>query len=70
MAHCLIGAKTKKIKSEIIQNLQSHYLPYGNVQIILLKFKMANTSPLFKYLWQHRNTEINWALGHFCAHIG
>ena len=31
----------KHIKSEIIQILQSHYPPSENVQLILLKFKMA-----------------------------
>ena len=44
------GAKTHKLKSEIIQILQSHYLPLRNVQVVLLKFKMATTSRLFKYL--------------------
>ena len=29
--------------SEIIQILQSHYPPYENVRVILLKFKMATT---------------------------
>ena len=29
-----------KIKSEIILILQSHYPPFENVQVILLKFKM------------------------------
>ena len=37
-------------QAEIIQIQQSHYLPSGNVQVILLKFKMATTSRLFKYL--------------------
>ena len=45
-----VGAKTHKLKSEIIQILQLHYPPFGNVQVILLKFKMATTSRLFKYL--------------------
>ena len=45
-----MGAKTQILKSEIIHILQSHYPPYGNVQVILLKFKMATTSRLFKYL--------------------
>ena len=42
----------QKLKSEIIHILQSflHYPPSGNVQLILLKFKMATTSRLFKYL--------------------
>ena len=26
----------------------------NNVQVILLKFKMANTSRLFKYLWPQK----------------
>ena len=33
----------QKLKSEIIHILQSHYPPSGNVQVILLKFKMATT---------------------------
>ena len=36
--------KIKKLKSEIIQILQSQYPPSGNVQVILLKFKMATTT--------------------------
>ena len=48
--HSLCGSKTQKLKSEIIHILQSHYPPSGNVQVILLKFKMATTSRLFKYL--------------------
>ena len=36
-----VGAKTQKLKSEIMHILQSHYPPSGNVQVILLKFKMA-----------------------------
>ena len=43
-----VGAKIKKIKSEIIHILQSP--PYGNVQFILLKFEIATTSRFFKYL--------------------
>ena len=39
------------LKSEIIQILQSHHSPYGNVQVILLKFQLAATSLLFNYLW-------------------
>ena len=39
----LWAKKTHKLKSEISQILQSHYIPSGNVQVILLKFKMANT---------------------------
>ena len=31
-----VGAKTKKLKSEIIHILQSYYPPSGNVQVILL----------------------------------
>ena len=42
-----VGAKTQQLKSEIIHILQSHYPPSGNVQVILLKFKMATTSRLF-----------------------
>ena len=44
------GRKTQNLKSEIIHILQSHYPPSGNVQVILLKFKIATTSQLFKYL--------------------
>ena len=40
----------QKLKSEIIHILLSQYPPSGNVQVILLKFKMATTSQLFKYL--------------------
>ena len=44
----LVGAKTQIMKSEIIKFLQSHHPPYdANVQVILLKFKMATTSRLF-----------------------
>ena len=43
-----VGAKTQKLKSKIIHILQSHYPPSGNVQVILLKFKMATTSGLFE----------------------
>ena len=46
--HLFVGAKTLKLKSEIIQILQSHYPHSANVQVILLKFKMATTSRLFK----------------------
>ena len=45
-----VGAKFKKLKSEIIHILQSHYPPSVNVQVILLKFNMPTTSRLFKYL--------------------
>ena len=41
--------KPQKLKSEIIHILQSHYPPSVNVQVILLKFKMA-TSQFLKYL--------------------
>ena len=41
---------TQKLKSEIIHILQSHYPPSGNVQVILLKFKMAATNRLLKHL--------------------
>ena len=36
-----VGAKTEKLKSVIIHILQSHYPPSGNVQGILMKFKMT-----------------------------
>ena len=49
-----VGAKTQQLKSEIIHILQSHYPPSRNVQVILLKFKMATTSPLFKYLFPQK----------------
>ena len=48
--HNFLGAKTEKFKSVIIQIIQSHYPPSGNVHMILLKFKMATTNQLFKYL--------------------
>ena len=41
---------TQKLKSEIIHILQSHHPPSGNVQVILLKFKMAATNRLLKHL--------------------
>ena len=44
------GAKTEKLKSVIIPIVQSHYLPSGNVHVILLKLKMATTNRFFKYL--------------------
>ena len=34
----------------IIHIAQSHYPPFGNVYVILLKFKMATTNRLLKYL--------------------
>ena len=40
----------QKFKSEKNHILQLHYPPSGNVHGILLKFKMATTSRLFKYL--------------------
>ena len=43
-------AKTEKLKSVIIHIVQSHYPPSGNVHVILLKFKLATTNQLFKYL--------------------
>ena len=45
-----VGAKNSKIEIRKNHILQSHYPPSGNVQVILLKFKMATTSRLFKYL--------------------
>ena len=42
----------KNWKIEII--VQSHYPPSGNVHVILLKFKMATTNQLFKYLWPQK----------------
>ena len=42
--HLFLVVKTPKLKSEIIHILQSHYPPSGNVQVILLKFKMATTT--------------------------
>ena len=45
-----MGAKTEKLKSVIIHIVQLHYSPFGNVYVILLKFKMATTNRLFKYL--------------------
>ena len=46
-----VGAKTPKLKSEIIHILQSHHPPSGHVLVILLKIKIATTSRLFIYLW-------------------
>ena len=46
----LWAQKLKKLKSVIIHIVQSHYPPSGNVHVILLKFKMATTNRLFKYL--------------------
>ena len=48
--HFFVGAKPLKLKVRKNNILQSHYPPSGNVQVILLKFKMATTSRLFKYL--------------------
>ena len=45
-----VGAKTDKLRSVIIHILQSYYPLSGNVQVILLKFKITTTSWLFKYL--------------------
>ena len=39
--HFFVGAKTEKLRSEIIHILQSHYPTSENVQVFLLKFKMA-----------------------------
>ena len=33
-----VGAKTQNLKSEIIQMSLSHSPPYGDVQVIFLKF--------------------------------
>ena len=48
----LVGVKFQKLLSEIIHILQLglHHPPSGNIQVILLKFKMATTNRLFKYL--------------------
>ena len=48
--HIFVGAKTEKLKSVINHIVQSHYPPSGNVHVILLKFIMATTNRLFKYL--------------------
>ena len=55
-SYFLVGAKTEKLKSVIIHIVQSHYPPSGKfyVQVILLKFKMATTNRLFKYLWPQK----------------
>ena len=50
----IIFGGRKKLKSEIIHILQSHHPPSVNVQVILLKFKIATTSRLFKYLWPQK----------------
>ena len=44
------AAKTEKLKSVIIHIVQSQYTTSGNVHGILLKFKMATTDRLLKYL--------------------
>ena len=49
-SYFLVGEKTEKLRSVIIHIVQSHYPPSGNVHVILLKFKMATTNRLFKYL--------------------
>ena len=50
--HIFLSAQ--KLKIEVSNNshctVQSHYPPFGNVQVILLKFKMATKNRLFKYL--------------------
>ena len=46
----MIAMELNIFLSEIIHILQSHYPPSGNVQVVLLKFKMATTSRPFKYL--------------------
>ena len=46
----LWAQKLKKLKSVKIHIVQSHYPPSGKVHVILLKFKMATTNRLFKYL--------------------
>ena len=48
--HNFCGRKNSNIEVKNIQISQSHYPPSGHVQVILLKFKMATTSRLFKYL--------------------
>ena len=45
-----VGEKTEKLKSVRIHIVQSHYPPSRNAHVILLKFKMAATNRLFKYL--------------------
>ena len=34
--------------------IEIHYPPSGNVHVILLKFKMATTNQIFKYLWPQK----------------
>ena len=48
--YIFVGAKTEKLKSVIIHIVPSHYPPSGNMKVILLKFTMATTNRLFKYL--------------------
>ena len=49
--HIFLWAQNiQKLTSEKNHILQSHHPPFGNVQVILLKFKMATTSRLLKYL--------------------
>ena len=49
-----VSAKAEKFKWVIIHIVQSHYPPSGNVHVILLKFKMATTNQLSKYLWPQK----------------
>ena len=47
--HIFWGRETEKFKKSVIIHIV-HYPPSGNVHVILLKFKMATTNRLFKYL--------------------
>ena len=49
-SYFFVNEKTEKLKSVRIYIVQSHYPPSGNAHVILLKFKMAATNRLFKYL--------------------
>ena len=45
--HIFMGVKIEVSNNSLVQ---SHYPPYENVHVILLKFKIATTNRLFEYL--------------------
>ena len=53
----LWAQKLNNCNPKIIHILHSHYPPSGNVQVILLKFKMATTSRLF-YICDRTNSNL------------
>ena len=61
--YIFVCAKTPELKSEIIEIVQSHYPPYATVQVILLKFEMATTNRLLKYLCpQKLQPNLRWGM--------